>query len=122
MKAQKFSLNLVPGGVPVYVHCDQRDDARTFAATIYDGNELYVFDGTETVTLEGTAADGHEFEPVTASASGSVVTFSVNAEITNAPGDAVCNLVLSKTGIRIGTENFILKVQKSASPNADIYD
>ena len=96
MKVQKFDLNLVPGGVSVYVHCDQYDAARPFAATIHDGNELYVFDGTETVTLQGTTADGHEFEPVTASASGSVVTFSVNAEITNAPGEAVCNLVLAR--------------------------
>lgn len=122
MKVQSFDLNLVPGGVPVHVHADQRDTERVFAATMWDGDEPYVFDGTETITIQGTSADGHEFSHSDiATASGSVVTFSLAEDMSNAPGKAVANIVLSKGTIRIGSENFILNIQRSSAPNATIF-
>ena len=118
MKVQKFDLNLVPGGVPVYVHCDQYDEGRVFQATIYDGDELYVFDGTETIEIRGTKADGHGFDcdatDASVTTSGSTLTFSVTDAMTDVAGACLTSVILSKSGIRIGTCNFILFVQRAS--------
>lgn len=115
MKVQKFDLNLVPGGVPVYVHADQYDVGRVYKAAMWDGDEPYVFDGTETVTIQGTKFDGHGFSiTVTTPASGSELTFALTDAMTDAAGPCIVSVILSKTGVRIGTANFTLLVQRGS--------
>lgn len=125
MNVQKFDLNLVPGGVPVYVFADQYDVARTFRATVYDGDELYVFDGSESITICGTKSSGTGFsydDICSAPAGGSTVTFGLTSQMSVCAGDCICGIILSKDGIVIGTANFIIQFQRNALQEDTIID
>lgn len=113
MTVQKFQLSLIPGGVPVYVHANQYDVGRPFAATILaaDGSE-YAFT-TETVTICGTKPDGTGFS-YDVTASGSTVTFDSTGQMTVVAGHVRCGIIITQDSTVIGTMAFILVVQPAA--------
>ena len=125
MKVQKFELNLVPGGVPVYVHADQYDKGRAFTAVMQDGDEPYIFDGTETITICGTKASGKGFSYdniASAPQGGSEVTFTLTEQMSVCAGKCVCGIILSKSGYQIGAANFIIMFQPNALQAETIID
>ena len=56
---ERIKLNLIPSGVAPVVHASQYDDGREFAIDLFEGDSVYVLDGTETLTVNVRKPDGH---------------------------------------------------------------
>lgn len=66
-----------------------------------------------TVTIEGSESNGSIFTPISATASGSDITFYLTGEMTAVAGPAICQAVLKSGSDILGTANFTLEVESS---------
>ena len=56
---ERIKLNLIPSGVAPVVHLSQYDEGRKFGIDLFEGESVYVLDGTETLTVNVRKPDGH---------------------------------------------------------------
>lgn len=112
MIQQSIDLDIIPGQEIPVIHVNQDDTgtSRLQFRLIHEGQPYYPQAGT--IKIQGRAVSGFEH---TCSRSGSLVTVSLYADMTDRSGDVVCNLVIIEGDSRHGTQNFILRVQEGAS-------
>lgn len=114
---QNIDLDLVPGGVLPVLHASQYDSAYDVHFTIYKDGQPFNIPSDVGIRLEETKLDGNGFT-VGATKSPNYTGqcyIWMQEQMTAIPGDQICELVLTNTGgDRIGTINFILRVEPAA--------
>lgn len=112
---QSFNLNLAPGSFKQVFNASQYDVGRELKITIYDGSALYAIPTGATVKVEGTKPSGLGFS-VSCTFDGSEVTVTTTDTMTNEWGRVPVELSISKSGLLLGTANFILDIERSPHP------
>lgn len=106
-------LNLIPQGHMPVVHVSQYDVGREFQFHLLDGDKEY--SESLSMTWQGCKPDGKAFSglPVTWSSTSSTATLKTTKQSTAVAGRTICEIIVVKSGVSIGTLNFILDVEKS---------
>lgn len=112
---QTYTINMIPGGAPVRVHCSQYDVGRTITFDLIYGNVGYTIPDGASVEINGRKADNKGFSYI-CGLNGSTVTIDLPAQMTAYPGNVDCELVVHHDGATIGSANFVLDVEPAAVP------
>ena len=111
----KRNVDVLPGqAAPTVFHCSQHDVGATVILGLVNAGGNFSIPSGVTAIIQGSCSNGAVFTPVTATVSGSDITFNLSAEMTSIAGPTVCEAVLSKDTDVLGTANFILDVEPSA--------
>lgn len=115
MITQTLQLNLVPKGVWPRLYVSQYDaGSRTLTFEIYNGDQRFTLTSGTTAKIQGTKPDRHGFSyDASVDTSNNVITADITQQMTAAHGEAYCELVLFKSGQRIGTLNFVMMIQQA---------
>ena len=115
MITQTLQLNLVPKGVWPRLYVSQYDaGSRTLTFEIYNGDQRFTLTSGTTAKIQGTKPDRHGFSyDANVDTSNNVITADITQQMTAAHGEAYCELVLFKSGQRIGTLNFVMMIQQA---------
>ncbi len=107
MIVQRIKLNLIPNNRPVIISVNQNDS----------GEDRLVFEmdmaGSGYAVIQGTRPDGGTFTH-SAIVDGRTVTADLYDDMTSACGDVYTQLVFTDGNDRMGSQAFILRVQKEA--------
>ena len=103
------SLNIYAAGIPQIISLSQYDDDFQLVFTLYTSEGEFTIPSGTTAEVMGTKVDGNGYS-ASASISGSTVTVTGNKQMTACAGRNVYEIVLTKSGKRLATVNFILKV------------
>lgn len=112
MIQQLHILDIIPGHTAPVIHCNQNDngDDRLVFDLRHNGEPL-AYGGS--CKIEGTKPSGATFS-VDGLISGTYAGGDLTSDMTNEAGDVICHLLLTDTNERIGTQNFILRVQRES--------
>ena len=115
MITQVTKLNLIPGGVLPRINVTQYDyGSRALEFLIYNGDQRFTLASGMTARIQGTKPDRFGFDyAASVSTSNNKITADLTQQMTVCHGDVLTELVILKSGERIGTINFILDVQKA---------
>ena len=116
MITQRTKLNLIPGQVNPRINVTQYDyGSRTLEFEIWNGNQRFLLDSSISAAIQGTKPDnlGYAYT-ATVDTTNNIVVADLTQQMTPVKGNVVSELVLTKSGERIGTLNFILDVQQAA--------
>lgn len=116
---ERIKLNLIPSGVAPVVHVSQYDDGRTFAIDLFEGDNAYTLDGTETLTVNVRKPDGHLVTESVTNTSDSYVTVDTTEQMTACHGTNLANLKIEKGSITIASLNFLMNVERDPLENGD---
>lgn len=113
MITQTLQLNLVPKGINQRLYATQYDyGSRSLQFEIYNGNERFTLTSGMSALIEGTKPDRHGFSySATVNTTSNIVEADLTQQMTAVEGDTLCEIVITKSGERIGTLNFVLAVQ-----------
>lgn len=113
MIVQNAKLNLIPGAVLPRINVTQYDyGSRSLKFEIWNGSQRFTLANGMTARVQGTKPDRFGFDyDATVDVSNNLVVCNLTQQMTAAYGDCVCEIVLLKTGERIGTLNFVLDIQ-----------
>ena len=116
MITQSAKLNLIPGAVLPRINVSQYDKgSRTLEFPIYDGEQRFTLTSSMSASIHGTKPDGNGFAYAgTVNTTDNIVELDVVQQMTAVSGEVVCEVIITKSGKRIGTVNFILNVQPAA--------
>ena len=113
--AQTKNVNMTPNDTLPRLHLSQYDVGRELAFNLCDGAVSYTVPTGATVKLMGTKPSGFGFTE-TCTVSGSTASISTTAGMTDEFGGIPCELVVEKSGVRLGSTNLLLVVEKSPHP------
>lgn len=125
MITQSTNLNLIPGQVLSHINVSQYDyGSRILEFKLFNGNQSFTLESGMTAKISGTKADMHAFEyAATVDTTNQKIVADLTQQMTAAAGDVTCELIILKSGERLGTCNFIISVEKAAlSDDAIISD
>lgn len=116
MITQSTKLNLIPGRVFPHVNVVQYDyGSRTLEFPIWNGEQRFTLTNAMTAQIQGTKPDGHGYSyTATVDTTNNIIVADLTQQMTAVKGDCISEIVISKTGERIGTLNFVLVVQPAA--------
>ena len=110
----KRNVDVSPGqAAPAVFHCSQGDVGSKIILGLLNNGTAYAIPSGVTVTIEGSESNGSIFTPISATASGSDITFNLTGEMTAVAGPAICQAVLKSGSNILGTANFTLEVESS---------
>lgn len=110
----KRNVDVSPGqAAPAVFHCSQGDVGSKIILGLLNNGTAYAIPSGVTVTIEGSESNGSIFTPISATVSGSDITFYLTGEMTAVAGPAICQAVLKSGSNILGTANFTLEVESS---------
>ena len=120
MIKQITNLNLIPGKVLPRVNAVQYDyGSRDLEFPIWNGQQRFTLTGEMTARIQGTKPDRLGFDyAATIDTTNNVITADLTNQMTPVSGEVMCEIVLKKSGERIGSLNFVLVVQPAALNDA----
>lgn len=111
---QSINLQIAPGAVNPVINVSQNDVGRQFQLKLYDGAAAYTLPTGTTASIEGIKPDGHAFSYSDAvSVSGSILTVTTKLQMTVVAGRVICEIRLRKSGLDLGSLNFVMLVEES---------
>ena len=116
---ERIKLNLIPSGVAPVVHASQYDDGREFAIDLFDGDSVYVLDGTETLTVNVRKPDGHLVVESVTNTSDSYVVIATTEQMVAVSGTNYAKLKIEKGSVTIATLEFLMSVSRDPLENGD---
>lgn len=110
----KTFIDIKPGTAPVRINASMYDNnSRLVVMTVKDGGRAFDMTGLS-ARVEGTRADGTGFMSACTIGDGTV-SFLITKEMTNSAGDQKAEIILfAPDNHRIGTANFIIRVEPAA--------
>lgn len=117
MILQTIDIDMIPGKDTPVVYVNQGDWSRGIRLLLnlkVDG-KTYTTDGSGIARLQGTKPSGAKFSHVGYYIPGYTwMSHLLEADMTDEAGDVVAHLVIEDGEDRTGSQNFIIRVQKSA--------
>lgn len=107
------SLNVYAAGIPQIINLSQYDDDFQLVFSLYTSEGVFTVPSGTTAEIMGTKVDGNGYS-ADATVSGSTVTVTGNVQMTACAGRNVFEIVLTNSGKRLATINFILQVERAA--------
>lgn len=115
-----YIVNMTPNYIHETIRISQNDVGRQFSINLMNEDRTaYSIPSGATVKLTGTKPSGLGFT-VTGSFSGSVVTFSTTAEMSDEDGMAVCEVSITSGNTKIGSANINLFCERNPHPDGTI--
>lgn len=116
MIIEQIDLNLIPKGIMPRINVTQYDyGSRTLKFAIYDDLTRFTLTNQMAARIQGTKPDRHGYDyAATIDTTNNLVVADLTQQMTAAAGLGICEIVLTKSGARIGTLNFVLDIQPSA--------
>lgn len=114
MITQTNKIDLIPSGDPLVVHVSQYDTtARTLAFDLYNGGVAFEMPEGASASINGTKPDGTAFmyEMTT---EGNTASIDLQQQMALVAGDVICEIQIAGSGGKLGTANFILRVERAA--------
>lgn len=120
MVTQSYKLDVIPGGVPVVVHCHQNDIlARAFELDLYSRNGDLVIPVSASAYIEGYKPDGNAFS-YAASLDEGKVAIDLHEQMTVLPGDVRCQCKVVDGVKVLISANFTLRVERDYTAGVDM--
>ena len=116
---ERIKLNLIPSGVAPIVHLSQYDDGRQFGIDLFEGESVYVLDGTETLTVNSRKPDGHVVTLTVTNTGTSSLDVDVIEQLTAVHGVSYAKLKIEKGSVTIATLPFLIDVSRDPLENGD---
>lgn len=116
---ERIKLNLIPSGVAPIVHLSQYDDGRQFGIDLFEGESVYVLDGTETLTVNSRKPDGHVVTLSVTNTGTSSVDVDTIEQLTAVHGVSYAKLKIEKGSVTIATLPFLIDVCRDPLENGD---
>lgn len=116
---ERIKLNLIPSGVAPIVHLSQYDDGRTFGIDLFEGESVYVLDGTETLTVNSRKPDGHVVTLTVTNTGTSSLDVDTVEQLTAVHGVSYAKLKIEKGSVTIATLPFLIDVSRDPLENGD---
>lgn len=116
---ERIKLNLIPSGVAPIVHLSQYDDGRQFGIDLFEGESVYVLDGTETLTVNSRKPDGHVVVLTVTNTGTSSLDVDVIEQLTAVHGVSYAKLKIEKGSVTIATLPFLIDVSRDPLENGD---
>lgn len=113
---EQATLNLIPTGIKPICHASQYDVGRVIRFNLTNNGVPYTLDGTESISVKIKKHDGTSVEHSVTNTSSTYIDYTTVDGDCDVAGDSECELVISKSGVVIGSRNFVMKVE------ADPYD
>lgn len=110
---EQINLNLIPGRTMPVAHASQYDVGRTIRFNLFEGDTIYILDGTETVNVNVRKTDGNIVTAaLVVTASATYVEVVTTEQMTACSGSNLAEIQIIKGDDTIGTLNFILEVEE----------
>lgn len=116
---ERIKLNLIPSGVAPIVHLSQYDDGRQFGIDLFEGESVYVLDGTETLTVNSRKPDGHVVTLTVTNTGTSSLDVDTIEQLTAVHGVSYAKLKIEKGSVTIATLPFLIDVSRDPLENGD---
>ena len=116
---ERIKLNLIPSGVAPTVHLSQYDDGRQFGIDLFEGESVYVLDGTETLTVNSRKPDGHVVTLTVTNTGTSSLDVDTVEQLTAVHGVSYAKLKIEKGSVTIATLPFLIDVSRDPLENGD---
>lgn len=115
---QTTAVNLIPGTILPVVNVSQYDTGRQLTFTIYNGSTPFAIPDGSTVTFYELKTDGNGVAVDMSISSTSYQCYVwMTSQMAPVAGDQMCEIVITNSDSRrIGTINFILRVEPVAVP------
>ena len=108
-----YEIPIIPGHVPPVIHISQGDSGRIVSLQITGDN----IPAAAQAEIKGIRPDGAGVTQTVQYGTGTskgLIVWAVNRLFTEIEGDAICEVYLNFNAQYIGTQNFILRVEKAA--------
>ncbi len=116
---ERIKLNLIPSGVAPIIHLSQYDDGRQFGIDLFEGESVYVLDGTETLTVNSRKPDGHVVVINVTNTGTSSLDVDTVEQLTAVHGVSYAKLKIEKGSVTIATLPFLIDVSRDPLENGD---
>ena len=114
-----YTADMIPGGASPVINVSQYDNDYAVTVTLIEGAEIYTPPVGATIRVEGTKPDGNGFAyPCTYQ--GNVVTVPIYTQMTAVAGRFPIELVIYQSGLRVGSCNITLAVERAPLDNDEI--
>ena len=114
---QNITVDLIPLiNAPAICHASQDDDGRQIQITLTENGAPYNLTGAEVLTLKQNTGAGITNRVVIPNPSGDKIIFIVSANMSAVPGQTLCELEITNNSQKIGSANFILKIEPLPKP------
>jgi hypothetical protein len=113
--SQTKNINMTPEIIMPVIKLSQYDVGRVIVLNLKDGSGAYSVPSGATVKLVGTKPSGLGFQ-VTGTVLGSTVTITTTNVMTDECGIAVAELSVEKEGLKLGSTNIRIDVERSPHP------
>lgn len=112
---ETIKLDLVPGKKMPSLHASQYDDGRAYHIDLTEKNEPYKLDGTEVLTVNERKGDNCicSLDIENTFADKTYVEFASTLQMCAVAGANICELVIKRGNVTLGTLNFILEIEPS---------
>lgn len=108
-------VSITPTQAHPKINVSQYDVGRQITFLLEENQQAYNVPSNSTVKLQGTKPSGFGFD-VACTYSGNTVTLITTAELTDEGGNIPAELVITKSGLRLGTANILMAVEASPHP------
>lgn len=110
---KNVELDISPGAAHSVVHCSQYDSGYQLIFTLYNGSTLFEIPADCDVRIDEYKADKTAYHgTMSIAANRSKCFIWMATQMSAVKGDQICEIVITTTsGRRIGTSNFILRVE-----------
>ena len=110
---ETIKLDLIPGKKMPSLHASQFDDGRAYHIDLTENNVPYKLDGTEVLTVNERKGDNNicslDIENIFADKT--YVEFASTLQMCAVAGANICELVIKRGSVTLGTLNFILEIE-----------
>ena len=112
---ETIKLDLIPGKKMPSLHASQYDEGREHGIDLFENGVAYKLDGTETLTINERKGDDCicSLDIENAFAETNHIVFASTEQMCAVWGNNLCELVIKKGDVSIGTLNFILEIEPS---------
>lgn len=103
-----YDINMTPGGYTPVIHVSQGDDSRLVTLRLVDAP-----DGNANYSIKGRRPDGSAVSDTVSLDSTGLINWYIDSQFAEIEGDCICEVSAVSGSSRIGSQNFILRVEKA---------
>lgn len=109
-----ITVEIIPGIMPKpKCYASQHDNGRQIQLDLKENGEIFTLTGTEDLTLRVRKNNGEEITESVTNEGGDHVIIRITRDMTSEFGEMLCELGIETPTRRIGSANFILKVERA---------